>query len=49
MRIGAAHDGDVILAHVNHPERPAGSGVVAGILGLKGRGFRFVRLDRSDS
>jgi peptidoglycan/xylan/chitin deacetylase (PgdA/CDA1 family) len=48
LRIGAAHDGDVILAHVNHPERPAGSGVVAGILALKGRGYRFVRLDRSD-
>jgi peptidoglycan/xylan/chitin deacetylase (PgdA/CDA1 family) len=44
-RIAAAKDGDVIIAHVNHPEKPAGAGVAAGVLALKARGFHFVRLD----
>jgi peptidoglycan/xylan/chitin deacetylase (PgdA/CDA1 family) len=44
-RIEAAHDGDVIIAHVNQPARPAGEGVVEGVLALKARGFRFVRLE----
>jgi peptidoglycan/xylan/chitin deacetylase (PgdA/CDA1 family) len=43
--ISVAHDGDVILAHVNQPTRPAGVGVVEGILKLKAKGFVFVRLD----
>jgi len=43
-RVAAAQDGDVIIAHINHPERPAGQGVVAGILDLKAKGVRFVRL-----
>lgn len=43
--IGAAEDGDVIIAHVNQPARPAGAGVVEGILALKARGYSFVRLD----
>lgn len=46
-RIATAHDGDVILAHVNQPSRPAGLGVVDGILALKARGFAFVRLDQA--
>lgn len=46
-RIAAARDGDVIIAHVNHPEKPAGAGVASGILALKARGFRFVKLDGS--
>jgi len=46
-RIAAAKDGDVIIAHVNHPEKPAGAGVAAGVLALKARGFRFVKLDGS--
>jgi peptidoglycan/xylan/chitin deacetylase (PgdA/CDA1 family) len=44
-RIAAAKDGDVIIAHVNHPEKPAGAGVAAGVLALKARGFTFVKLD----
>jgi peptidoglycan/xylan/chitin deacetylase (PgdA/CDA1 family) len=44
-RIAAARDGDVIIAHVNHPEKPAGAGVAAGVLALKARGFTFVKLD----
>ncbi len=44
-RITAAKDGDVIIAHVNQPGRVAGEGVVKGILALKQKGFRFVRLE----
>jgi peptidoglycan/xylan/chitin deacetylase (PgdA/CDA1 family) len=44
-RIAAAKDGEVIIAHVNHPEKPAGAGVAAGVLALKARGFHFVKLD----
>ena len=46
--ISAATDGDVILAHVNQPNKPAGAGVVEGILKLKARGFKFVRLDEPE-
>lgn len=44
-RIAAAQDRDVILSHINQPRRPAGAGVAKGILELKARGFRFVRLE----
>ncbi|PZF78576.1 polysaccharide deacetylase [Aestuariivirga litoralis] len=43
-RLAAAKDGDVIIAHVNKPERPSGAGVVTGILALKAKGFVFVKL-----
>jgi len=43
-RLSKARDGDVIIAHVNHPEKPAGLGLVEGILALKARGFVFVKL-----
>ncbi|MEO5805090.1 polysaccharide deacetylase family protein [Devosia sp.] len=41
----SAHDGDVIIAHMNQPKRPSGQGIAAGILALKAKGFRFVRLE----
>ena len=44
-RIEHAKDGDVIIAHVNQPTKPAGAGVVTGILALKAKGYRFVRLE----
>ncbi|MBS1180870.1 MAG: polysaccharide deacetylase [Proteobacteria bacterium] len=44
-RIVSARPGDVIIAHINHPERPAGAGVAAGIRALVARGVRFERLD----
>ncbi|MCX8281360.1 polysaccharide deacetylase family protein [Phyllobacterium sp. 0TCS1.6C] len=44
-RLEKARDGDVIIAHINQPTRAAGEGVVKGILALKARGFRFVRLE----
>ena len=46
-RIANAHDGDVILAHVNQPGRPAGAGVVEGVLALKAKGYRFVTLSEA--
>jgi peptidoglycan/xylan/chitin deacetylase (PgdA/CDA1 family) len=39
-----AKDGDVIIAHINQPTRPAGAGVVDAILKLKADGFVFVKL-----
>lgn len=42
--ISAAKSGDVIIAHINQPTKPAGAGVVEGILKLKAAGFSFVRL-----
>ena len=43
-RFRSAKDGDVIIAHINQPTHEAGAGVVAGILDLKKRGYRFVLL-----
>lgn len=42
--ISNAVDGDVIIAHINQPTKPAGAGVVEGILKLKAAGFIFLRL-----
>lgn len=44
-RIAGAKSGDVVISHINQPHRPAGAGVIAGILALKSRGFRFMHLD----
>jgi len=44
-RIAAARPGDVIIAHINHPERPAGAGVAEGIRALVAKGVHFERLD----
>jgi peptidoglycan/xylan/chitin deacetylase (PgdA/CDA1 family) len=42
--IGNAKDGDVIVAHINQPKKPAGLGVIEGVLKLKQAGFIFLRL-----
>jgi peptidoglycan/xylan/chitin deacetylase (PgdA/CDA1 family) len=39
-----AKDGDVIISHINQPTHQAGEGVIAGILGLQKRGYRFALL-----
>ena len=44
-RIAAARSGDVIISHVNQPTRGSGAGVVAGVLDLKAKGYKFVRLE----
>lgn len=43
-RLATVKDGDVIIAHVNQPDRPSGAGVVRGILALKAKGYLFVKL-----
>ena len=43
-RIAAAGDGEVIVAHINQPHRSSGAGVAEGIVALKARGARFLRL-----
>lgn len=47
-RIAAAKSGDVIISHINQPKRPAGAGVIEGILALAAQGFDFVHLDDVD-
>ncbi len=44
-RIAAARDGDVIIAHVNRPDRPCGFGVVEGVALLQARGTGFAWLE----
>jgi len=44
-RIASAKPGDVIISHINHPERPSGEGVAEGIRLLVQKGVRFQRLD----
>lgn len=44
-RVAAARPGDVVIAHINHPERPSGEGVAEGIRMLVRKGARFTRLD----
>jgi peptidoglycan/xylan/chitin deacetylase (PgdA/CDA1 family) len=47
-RISAAKNGDVVIAHINQPNRPAGAGIAAGLIELKERGVRFVLLKDAD-
>jgi peptidoglycan/xylan/chitin deacetylase (PgdA/CDA1 family) len=44
-RIGAASAGDVVISHINQPLRASGEGVAKGVLALRRKGVRFVRLD----
>ena len=43
-RIASARNGDVIIAHINQPGRPAGAGIAKGLLELHAKGYEFVRL-----
>lgn len=45
--IAGAKNGDVIIAHINQPTKPAGMGVVAGLIALQTKGFVFVDLDET--
>ena len=47
-RIGAAKDGDVVIAHINQPTHAAGEGVAKALLSLKRRGVEFVRLSEAE-
>jgi peptidoglycan/xylan/chitin deacetylase (PgdA/CDA1 family) len=44
-RMASAASGEVILAHVNQPNRPSGAGVATGIAALHQAGVIFVGLD----
>jgi len=39
-----AQPGEIIIAHMNHPEAGTGAGIIAAVPELRRRGFRFVRL-----
>ena len=45
QRVMQATDGDVILAHINHPQSGTGAGLMRALPQLQARGIRFVRLD----
>lgn len=40
----ASKPGDIIIAHMNHPEAGTGAGIMAAVPELQKKGFRFVRL-----
>ena len=42
--LSASRPGDIIIAHMNHPEAGTGAGIMAAVPLLKKQGFRFVRL-----
>jgi peptidoglycan/xylan/chitin deacetylase (PgdA/CDA1 family) len=44
-RMAKAAHGDVVIAHINQPNRPSGQGVVDGLAALQRRGVAFLRLD----
>lgn len=44
-RMARARAGDVIIAHINQPNRPSGAGVIAGVRQLVDQGFTFQTLD----
>ncbi len=46
-RLLSARNGDVVIAHINQPGKPAGAGVVRGMLALKARGVEFIRLNEA--
>ncbi len=43
-RIKNAQSGDIIIAHMNHPESGTAEGVIEAITALRSQGFEFVRL-----
>lgn len=43
-RISGAKSGDIIIAHMNHPESGTREGVIEAVTTLSKEGFRFVRL-----
>ncbi|HEX5623584.1 MAG TPA: polysaccharide deacetylase family protein [Sulfuricurvum sp.] len=43
-QLETAKPGDIIIAHMNHPEGGTGKGFIHGIAKLKAQGFSFVRL-----
>jgi peptidoglycan/xylan/chitin deacetylase (PgdA/CDA1 family) len=44
QQLESAHNGDIIIFHMNHPEGGTREGVIEGVSKLKAQGFSFVRL-----
>lgn len=44
QQLESAHNGDIVIFHMNHPEGGTREGVIEGITKLKAQGFSFVRL-----
>jgi peptidoglycan/xylan/chitin deacetylase (PgdA/CDA1 family) len=44
QQIQNAHSGDIIIAHMNHPESGTREGVIEAVTALRQEGFSFVRL-----
>ncbi len=44
QQLANAHNGDIIILHMNHPESGTRDGVMEGVAKLKEQGFSFVRL-----
>jgi peptidoglycan/xylan/chitin deacetylase (PgdA/CDA1 family) len=45
-RLRRVKSGDVIIAHMNHPESDTAEGLIAGLTALLAQGYVFVRLDQ---
>ena len=43
----SAGPGDIIIAHMNHPEKETAEGVIAAVPELRKRGYTFVKLAES--
>lgn len=48
QRLQRARDGDVIIAHMNHPESDTARALIAGLAELRRQGYVFVRLDQAE-
>lgn len=44
QQVESAHNGDILIFHMNHPEGGTREGIIAGVTKLKSEGFNFVRL-----
>ncbi|MDD5159046.1 MAG: polysaccharide deacetylase family protein [Sulfuricurvum sp.] len=44
QQIESAHNGDILIFHMNHPESGTREGIIEGLAKLKTQGFTFVRL-----
>jgi peptidoglycan/xylan/chitin deacetylase (PgdA/CDA1 family) len=43
-QLESAHNGDIIIFHMNHPESGTREGIIEGVANLKAQGFNFIRL-----
>jgi hypothetical protein len=44
QQLESAHNGDIVIFHMNHPESGTRKGLIEGVSKLKAQGFDFVRL-----